>query len=186
MNVKGTAYLARKLLLEKEIGEVQAKAALDAVLANVPSFPQPILASTTIPMASFLAFQEELMRQCYAGDSMSFFRFGEASADWALTKGPYKRLTEEKDLDGFAVSGAALYRTYFDVGSARTSLKIDHVEYRLDGIPKEFRTLTSSTPRSVISSAAWSWSVRRTSRPNAFADFRAVTPMCCMGFISSV
>ncbi|HEX7665618.1 MAG TPA: hypothetical protein VF407_13925, partial [Polyangiaceae bacterium] len=112
MNVKGTAFLARKMLLEHELGEVAAKKAIDAAIATVPGFPQPVLASTSIPMTLFLAFQDDLVKRCYGGDTMSFFRFGEASAEWALTKGPYKRLAEDKDLDGFATQGAALYRTY--------------------------------------------------------------------------
>lgn len=141
MNVKGTAFLARLKLLENELGEAAAKSAIEAVVAAVPGFPRPVLASTSIPIAVFLAFQDELVRQCYRGDDMSFFRFGEGSADWALTKGPYKRLTEEKDLDGFATQGAALYRTYFDVGNAMTSMKDGYVEFKIDGLPAALRHL---------------------------------------------
>ncbi|MEO8796824.1 MAG: hypothetical protein ABI551_02990 [Polyangiaceae bacterium] len=141
MNVKGTAFLARKKLLENELGEAAAKDAIDAVVAAVPGFPQPVLASTPIPISVFLSFQDELVRRCYSGDNMSFFRFGEASADWALTKGPYKRLTEDKDLDGFATQGAALYRTYFDVGNATTSMKDGYVEFKIDNLPAALRHL---------------------------------------------
>jgi hypothetical protein len=141
MNVKGTAFLARKMLLEAEFGESVAKKYLDEAVAAVPSFPQLVLASTLIPMAPFLALQDELLRRYYDNDPMSFFRFGETSAEWALTKGPYKGLAANKDIDTFIRQGSALYKTYFDVGSASTSLEDGHVAYRIDGVPREFRHL---------------------------------------------
>jgi len=139
MNVKGTAFLARKILLEKELGEPAAKQVLAEVSATIPTFPQVVLASTSIPMPLFLAFQDELVRRCYAGNPLSYFQFGEMSAEWALTVGPYRRLAEDKDLDTFATQGAALFRTYFDVGAAVTSLKNGHVEFRIEGVPAAFR-----------------------------------------------
>ena len=141
MNVKGTAFLARRMLLEKEFGEARAKVIIEEAVATVPWFPDPVLASTPIPMKSFLAFQDELLRKHYAGDAMSFFRFGEMSAEWALTKGPYKGLAADKDLDAFAKQGAALYRTYFDVGSATTSMQQGHIDFRVEGVPAEYRHL---------------------------------------------
>jgi hypothetical protein len=139
MNVKGTAFFARKLLLESQFGEEKAKKMLDAAVAAVPEFPQLVLASTSIPMGPFLKLQDELLARHFSGDPQSFFQFGEMSADWALTKGPYKALAADKDIDSFATQGAALYRTYFDTGTASTSLQDGHVEFRIDGVPKEFR-----------------------------------------------
>jgi hypothetical protein len=138
MNVKGTAFLARKLLLEHEFGEADAKRMLDEAVAAVPTFPKLVLASTSIPMGPFLALQDEILRRYFAGDPQSFFHFGELSADWALVKGPYKSLAA-KDIDSFISQGLAIYRTYFDVGNASTVLRDGLVEYRITGIPKEFR-----------------------------------------------
>ena len=139
MNVKGTAFFARKLLLESEFGEAEAKKMLDAAVAAVPEFPKLVLASTSIPMGPFLALQDELLNRHFGGDPTSFFQFGEMSADWALTKGPYKALAADKDIDTFATQGSALYRTYFDTGTASTALREGHVEFRIAGIPPEFR-----------------------------------------------
>ena len=139
MNVKGTAFLARKLLLERQFGEDSAKRMLEEAVAAVPEFPPLVLASTSIPMTPFLALQDELLRRHFANDPKSFFQFGEMSADWALVKGPYKGLAANKDIDGFATQGAALFRTYFDTGTAATSMHGDHITYRIDDIPKAFR-----------------------------------------------
>jgi hypothetical protein len=139
MNVKGTAFLARKLLLERQFGEEDAKRMLEAAVAAVADFPPLVLASTSIPMTPFLALQDELLRRHFGNDPKSFFRFGEMSADWALVKGPYKGLAADKDIDGFATQGAALFRTYFDTGNATTSLHDDHIVYRIDDVPKAFR-----------------------------------------------
>lgn len=139
MNVKGTAFFARKLLLEAEFGEADAKKMIEAAVAAVPDFPPLILVSTLIPMAPFLKLQDEILKRYFDGDTHSFFEFGEMSADWALTKGPYKGLAADKDIDAFAASGAAIYRTYFDTGTAATALRDGHVEFRIEGIPREFR-----------------------------------------------
>jgi hypothetical protein len=40
MNVKGTAFLARKLLLERQFGEEDAKRMLEAAVAAVADFPR--------------------------------------------------------------------------------------------------------------------------------------------------
>jgi hypothetical protein len=139
MNVKGTAFLARKMLLEAEFGESVAKKYLEEAVAAVPSFPQLVLASTLIPMGPFLLLQDELLRRYYDNDPMSFFRFGETSAEWALLKGPYRGLAANKDIDTFIATGSAIYKTYFDVGSATTSLEDGHIAYRIEGVPREFR-----------------------------------------------
>ena len=139
MNVKGSAYLARKMLLEKEFGEAEAARMIADVLRSVPSMPQPILASTVIPINAFLAFQDELLRRHYQGDARAYFRFGEKSAEWALTAGPYKRLTNDRDVAAFATQGAALFRTYFDAGAATTSLENGHIAFRIDDVPAPFR-----------------------------------------------
>ena len=77
MEVKGTAYLARKAMLEREIGQERFTELLRAVAARDPVFAGPILATTRIPIDAFMRFNEAIVDRVYGGDQHSYFRFGE-------------------------------------------------------------------------------------------------------------
>jgi hypothetical protein len=142
MTVKGSAFLARKFLLEKEFGDLhgsaRARSMFEEVVAAVPSLPAQILATTPIPMGAYLQFQDELLRRHFKNDPRAFFRFGEASAEWSLTNGPYRRLVADRDLVSLAAQGAVFYRNYYDTGFSVTAFEGDHVSQRLQGIPAPF------------------------------------------------
>ena len=138
MDVKGTAFLARKAMLIQEIGEARCNEFLARYALVDPLFAESILATTTIPIARFIAFQEAMVRDLYAGDRMSYFRFGEKSAEWSLTVGPYKHLRETKSLEKFAELGRLLYQNFYTAGQAETTIVGNNkVELRLFGIPEE-------------------------------------------------
>jgi hypothetical protein len=142
MTVKGSAFLARKFLLEKEFGDLhgsaRARSMFEEVVAAVPSLPAQILATTPIPMGAYLQFQDELLRRHFKNDPRAFFRFGEASAEWSLTNGPYRRLVADRDIVSLAAQGAVFYRNYYDTGFSVTAFEGDHVSQRLQGIPAPF------------------------------------------------
>ncbi len=145
MTVKGSAFLARRFLVVKELGDLhgvtRAGQMFDEVVAAVPTLPSPILASTPIPMEHYLAFQDELLRRHFNNDPRAFFRFGAASAEWSLTAGPYRRLLDDRDLAALASQGAIHYRNYYDKGASKTSLEGDHVVQHTWGVPVPFRHL---------------------------------------------
>jgi len=138
MKVKGTAFLARKSMLEAELGEARVEAILKGFRADHPDFPSPVLATSTIPIADFLELNDRIVREVYDGDEMSYWRFGEASATWALVDGPYRRLREQKSLDEFVGSAPLLYRNYFTEGRAHATRMDDGSdELVIEGIPPE-------------------------------------------------
>jgi hypothetical protein len=140
MEVKGTAFLARKAMLIQEIGETRFAAFLASHALEEPFFKHAILATTAIPIEKFIAFNEAMVRDLYGGDVMSYFRFGEKSAEWALTVGPYKNLRESKSLEKFAEMGRLLYQNYFNNGRAETWIVGNNrVELRILGVPAEYR-----------------------------------------------
>jgi hypothetical protein len=139
MEVKGTAFLARRAMLSQEIGELRTLALVDAFTQAHPGFPRAVVATTSIPIELFIAFNEMLVRDVYGGDDKSYWRFGERSADWALTAGPYKHLRATKSLAQFAETGRLLYQNYFSEGRAETSIKDKTVDLRLIGIPAAHR-----------------------------------------------
>jgi hypothetical protein len=140
MEVKGTAFLARKSMLIQEFGETRFAAFLASHALEDPFFTHAILATTAIPMEKFLAFNDAIVRDLYGGDTMSYFRFGEKSAEWALTVGPYKNLRESKSLEKFAEMGRRLYQNYFTDGRAETWIVGNNkVELRILGVPAAYR-----------------------------------------------
>ncbi|MFT3771469.1 MAG: hypothetical protein QM820_39140 [Minicystis sp.] len=135
MEIKGTAFLARKAMLAQEFGDARASAFLEAYAREDPFFARMILATSTIPIDRFIAFNEAMVRDLYGGDQQSYFRFGVKSADWALTAGPYKHLRATKSLVQFAESGRLLYQNYYSEGRAETTIDGNVIDLRLLGIP---------------------------------------------------
>ncbi len=139
MYVKGTAYLARKATLEKELGAERIDALFGRFALEKPNFPSPVIATSLIPMADFLELNDLVVRDCYDGDAMSYWRFGRGSAEWALTDGPYRRIREQKSLDEFADSASAIYRNYFTEGRARSEREAGGaIHLYIEGIPPRF------------------------------------------------
>src|SRR5690606_1674614 len=115
---------------------------LDRFLASHRGFPSPVLPTTLIPIELFLELQDAIVAELYAGEEHSYWRFGRASGEWALTEGPYRRLREEKSLAEFVASGAVLYRNYFTEGQARTTTDGQGtVDFLIEGIPPRFHHL---------------------------------------------
>ncbi len=139
MNVKGTALLARRALLAQEFGDEKAAAIFAELVQIVPYFQEPVLASTAIPIEQFFKLQDELLRRYYKNDPLQYFHYGEASAEWALVKGPYKRLLQDKSVARFAEHGIVLFKTYFDQGAADTSLDDGIIHYRITGVAPPYR-----------------------------------------------
>ncbi len=139
MQVKGTAFLARKATLEKELGAERIDSYFRSFLSKKAGFPSPVLATSLIPIEDFLELNDAIVRDFYDGDPLSYWRFGRGSAEWALTEGPYRRIREQKSLDEFAASAASLYRNYFTQGAARSVRHADGaIDLYIEGVPPRF------------------------------------------------
>ncbi len=139
MQVKGTAYLARKTMLERDKGVERVEALIRRFIADHPGFPNPVLATSLLPIREFMELNNRFVDELYDGDTMSYWTFGRGSAEWALTEGPYRRIREQKSLDEFVGSAPLLYRNYFTEGGARAQRDPDGtVQLWIEGIPAEF------------------------------------------------
>jgi hypothetical protein len=124
VDVKGTAFLARKAMIEREFGAARLAEVLRDASERDPIFATAILATSKIPIEAFLRFNDLMVRALFHGDEQSYFRFGEASAMWALgPDGPYRRLVTDRGVAEFAASAPAIYRNYFDHGEARSEMR---------------------------------------------------------------
>ena len=132
MEVKGTAFIARKSMLEREHGPDRFEEVLHKVAETEACFRAPVLATTRLPIKSFMKFNDMVVKELYAGDEHSYFRFGEASAAWALSPtGPYKHLVTNKSVPEFAASAHNIYRNYFTEGDARSEVHGNKVTLQL-------------------------------------------------------
>lgn len=140
MEVKGTAFLARRDL----VARLHGTAALDAILAEVaavePFWGEPVLATTRIPMAAFLVFNQAIIDRFYDGDPQANFTLGEESAAWAF-EGPYKNLVASRDLERFVASAPTVYRNYYDQGDAKAEQRGSEIRVSLVGIPATYRSI---------------------------------------------
>jgi hypothetical protein len=137
MDVKGTAFVARKAYLERKFGAARFDAILREQAKLDPVFAGPILATSKLPIEAFLRLQDRLVRELYAGDDRSYLEAGIASAEFALGEGgPYRALVTNRDVTSFAASAPRIYRTYFDEGDALGTYDgRSRVTLSLTGIP---------------------------------------------------
>jgi hypothetical protein len=132
MDVKGTAFLARKAEIVGKFGEERWNRFIASLSGKANFVNDLVLPSTRIPIESFLTFQEELVKQFFNGDTRVYWELGEKSADWALKDGPYKNFIVSKDMEDFASrSLPAIWRTYFNEGSIESRTEGSTVHLRI-------------------------------------------------------
>jgi hypothetical protein len=135
MDVKGTAFIARRTFVSRDHGSAAFEAVVATVAKTHPILAEPVVATTRLPVRAFIALNDEIVTRLYAGDVQSYFRFGEESAVWGLTVGPYKGLVAEKSVRGLVSSVPTIYRSYFSEGECIAKLLDgDRAELRLQGI----------------------------------------------------
>jgi hypothetical protein len=141
MDVKGTAFLARKMMLVEEVGEQGYAEVLAEIARKEPIFNQPIVATSLIPIRAFVAFNEALIARFYDGDPNAYLRFGEKSAEYGLLVGPYKRIRETNSVAVFVESARIIYQGYYTAGRAEGSLTGDVADLKVLGIHEDHRYL---------------------------------------------
>lgn len=136
MQIKGTAFLGRKSMISQEFGEEAWEAFMARQAAKEPFWKEPIFPSTLIPYQLFFDFMEDLADEFYEGDRWAFWRFGEASAQWALTEGPYKSFLDTKDVGEFVRAVfPVVWRIYCLEGVLEGRLKGNVAHVRLKDMP---------------------------------------------------
>jgi DNA-binding CsgD family transcriptional regulator len=138
MRVNSNALLARKVIVTRKFG-AEAWNQLFKRLARVhPCLRAPLTASSQLPVAEFLAFQEELVDRLYGGDAKStYFDLGEQSAAWAFVDGPCKTFIDTREIGQVAKSFALIWRAYYTETTSWCEGKVtsDGVEFSVSGLP---------------------------------------------------
>jgi len=116
MNIKGTAFIARRSMLVGRIGQEAWDKFFAEVQNEIPCFVEPVVASSKIPIEDFLKFNELAVAQFFQGNPRIYWTFGEKSAEWALSEGPYKSFFQSRDVRSFIGASPALWKAYYDEG----------------------------------------------------------------------
>ena len=136
MDVKGTAFLARKNQVVTQYGEERWKTFFDSLASKQAFFKNPISALTRIPVADFLSFQEAVTKEFFAGDEQSYWSMGEKSAEWALLEGPYRIYLKAKSVDEFLeTSLTSLWKSYYSGGAISCKRTGDELEVMILDLP---------------------------------------------------
>jgi DNA-binding CsgD family transcriptional regulator len=139
MRVNSNALLARKMIVTRRFG-AEAWNQLFRRLARVhPCLRAPLTASSQVPVADFLAFQEELVDRLYGGDVKStYFDLGLQSAAWAFVDGPCKSFIDTREIGQVAKSFALIWQAYYTETTSRCEGKVtgDGVEFSVLGLPE--------------------------------------------------
>jgi hypothetical protein len=136
MNMKGTAFLARKKMIIERFGQPAWDTFLRRIAAEAPAFAMPVIASTTVPIEQFLVFQEALVNTFFKGNTRAYWEMGAASAQWSLTEGPYRAVLDRRDFKELIATLPGLWSNYYDEGTLVGTLEdggIAHV--RVSGVP---------------------------------------------------
>jgi hypothetical protein len=138
MKVKGMAYLSRKEQIINEFGQARWDDFETKFSNSHPNFEVVILPSSLMSIDNFMQFQEAIVKEFYNGDEKIYWKFGEHSAEYAMSeKGPYsiylaKSKTEDKKHFLTQVLPRIWHR-YYDEGKTVNELKMNKLHsYVLD------------------------------------------------------
>ena len=134
MHVRGVAYLAREGLMKDEFGAEKWAAFVNGLKPRLAFLNAPILPVTRIPVADFLALNDDIIRVFYKGDDSEYWRFGEHSGEWALGH-QLKGLFAPGEARKFLQFTPKIWSSYFDGGDLSTVLEPASVDIRITGVP---------------------------------------------------
>jgi hypothetical protein len=138
MKIKGVALLARKSVITRGFGEAAWDELWRDMARSDPYFREPVLATSLVPLAGFLAFHDELVRRFYRDVPKAYAFLGEQSARWAATEGPYKSFVADRDFQGFAEFFPRTWSTYFIDTASRCTTRVSDdrvIEFRAFDLP---------------------------------------------------
>ena len=122
MEVKGVAFIAREQFVKAVFGARIWDDLMTEVCAKHPSFKDLIFPSTLINVREFLDFNDMLVEKLYEGDDTTYWKFGEKSAEWALTEGPYHKFLDNKQPGQFIMTLPLIWSIYFTAGKAQVTI----------------------------------------------------------------
>ena len=119
MNVKGSAWLARRSMLIAEFGQAAYDDFIGELRREDPTFDVPSLPTSKVPIEGFLKFNDRAIDRFYGGDLETYFTFGAASADYFSSGGPYQKTFFSADWHTFLRRAPLLWAQVYDEGEVQ-------------------------------------------------------------------
>lgn len=132
MQVKGSFFVARRLLITERFGPQAWDELVDDMARVDPVFARPILITTLLSGDQYIRFQEEICRRFFGGDENAYWTIGEAAAQWALTVGPYAQVARDGYV-GLVSRLPLVWSMYFTEGNAEATTLSDRLRVRITG-----------------------------------------------------
>jgi hypothetical protein len=131
MHVRGNAWLARSEAMEKSFGAERWQAFVKTQKASF--LATPVMPISKLPVEEFLALHDGMVKAFYDGDTLAYWRFGETSAEWALTH-QLRELFAKGEGRRFLQFSPTIYKGYFDGGELVTEALPTHVDLIIRGV----------------------------------------------------
>ncbi len=137
MEVKGTAFLARKKMMISQFGEEKFNELLNEVSTKDDYFKKnDIIPITLIPVEKFLLFSDLALQKFYNNNNNVYWMMGEKSAEYALVDGPYKVLIKNRKIGRVMTEAIpVLWQVYYTEGHMETKYETGSVEVRVFDFP---------------------------------------------------
>jgi hypothetical protein len=136
MNVKGTFYVLTKTAMTTAFGEERWNSFMTKLAEKDKYFKNMIMSITLIPVEKLIIFFDEMCREFFNNDRMSYLMFGKVGAKYALSpEGPYKAFMLTKDIKQFVeIYMPKLWTAFYDGGTVITKLENNIVHLKVTGI----------------------------------------------------
>ncbi len=124
MRAKNPTLIARRKGIIDEFGEAAWTAFVHERSGRFPILAQPLVATSSLPIDEFLQINDEILRHFYQGKDKHYLDLGRASAQWALTEGPYKRFAQQ-GIEPFVKSMPSIWTTYYSETTSHIVAELD-------------------------------------------------------------
>ncbi|MFX1297774.1 MAG: hypothetical protein ACFFD2_23375 [Promethearchaeota archaeon] len=141
MNVKGLAFKQIKNQISIEFGKDRWDNFFQMFRKLNPKFRSTILMTTPIPIESFMAFTESVIKEFYKGDEKIYWRMGLNAAKTSLNKtGPLNIYLQHKKKLEFFVANILprIWNNYFDEGYEKFLLEGNILHAHILDLPKYY------------------------------------------------
>lgn len=138
MDVKGTAFLARKRMIITQFGEEKFKELLNEAGEMDEYFKKnsDVSSISMIPVNSFLLFNDLALKKLYNNNIKLYWTMGEKSAEYALVDGPYKVLIKNREISRVLTESIpVMWKVYFTEGNIESKYDAGSLEVNVSNIP---------------------------------------------------
>ncbi|MFX1295967.1 MAG: hypothetical protein ACFFD2_14095 [Promethearchaeota archaeon] len=141
MNIKGIAFLSGKNSVISRLGEKCWNDFYKKFKESNPEFPDKILATTKIPIDTFILFQDAMIKEFNNGNKEIWWKYGGIAAKQTLSdKGPFRIFLKRRRTPKEFINNLLhrVWNLYYDAGIAKNELEGNNMHIYLLNMPKYY------------------------------------------------